>query len=40
MTTPLSDLLAQVPTLNDPAQPFVYEVKGDKLVARWEIVWA
>ncbi|MCU1416350.1 MAG: Ca2+/Na+ antiporter [Schumannella sp.] len=40
MTTPLSDLLAQVPTLNDPAQPFVYEVKGDKIVARWDIVRA
>jgi len=40
MTTPLKDLLAQVPTLNDPAQPFVYEVKGNSLIGKWDIVRA
>ena len=40
VTTPLRDLLAAVPTLNDPAQPFTYEVDGDKIVGRWDIVKA
>ena len=40
MTTPLKDLLAQVPTLNDPAQPFTFEVKGDSIVGKWDIVRA
>jgi hypothetical protein len=40
MTTPLKDLLAQVPTLNDPAQPFTFEVKGDSLIGKWDIVRA
>ena len=40
MTTPLPELLAQVPTLNDPAQPFAYEVVGDTIVGRWDIVKA
>lgn len=40
MTTPLNDLLAKVPTLNDPAQPFSYEVVGDTIVGRWDIVKA
>ncbi len=40
MTTPLAELLAQVPTLNDPAQPFVFEVKGNSLVGKWDIVRA
>jgi hypothetical protein len=40
MTTPLADLLAQVPTLNDPAQPFTYTVKGDTIVGAWDIVRA
>jgi hypothetical protein len=31
MTTSLRDLLAQVPTLNDPALPFTFEVKGEGL---------
>jgi hypothetical protein len=40
MTTPLKDLLAQVPTLNDPAQPFTFEVKGDSIIGKWDIVRA
>ena len=40
MTTPLKDLLALVPSLNDPTEPFTYEVKGDSIVARWDIVSA
>ncbi len=40
MTTPLAELLAAVPTLNDPAQPFVFEVKGNSLVGKWDIVRA
>jgi len=40
MTTPLAELLAQVPTLNDPAQPFTFEVKGNSLVGKWDIVRA
>lgn len=40
MTTPLADLLAQVPSLNDPAQPFTYEVVGSTVVGRWDIVSA
>jgi hypothetical protein len=39
-TTPLSDLLAQVPSLNDPAQPFLYAVKGKTIVGSWDIVKA
>ena len=40
MTTPLKELLALVPSLNDPAQPFTFEVKGDSLVGKWDIVRA
>jgi len=40
MTTPLRELLASVPTLNKPDQPIVYEVKGDQVIARWDIVRA
>lgn len=40
MTTPLKDLLAQVPSLNDPAQPFTFEVDGDSIVGKWDIVRA
>lgn len=40
MTTPLKDLLALVPSLNDPKEPFTYEVKGNSIVARWDIVSA
>lgn len=40
MTTPLAELLAQVPSLNDPAQPFTYEVDGDTIVGKWDVVRA
>ena len=40
MTTPLPELLALVPTLNDPTQPFAYEVVGETIVGRWDIVKA
>ncbi len=40
MTTPLPELLAQVATLNDPAQPFTYTVKGNTIVGAWDIVRA
>lgn len=38
--TPLADLLAAVPSLNDPGQPFTYAVDGDKIVGTWDIVKA
>ena len=37
---PLKELLAKVPSLNDPTQPFSYAVKGDKIIASWDIVSA
>ena len=40
MTTPLPQLLAQVSTLNDPTQPFTFEVKGNEIVGKWDIVRA
>jgi hypothetical protein len=40
MTTPLPQLLAAVPSLNDPAEPFGYEASGDTIVGRWDIVRA
>lgn len=40
MTTPLAELLASVPALNDPAEPFTYVVKGDTIVGEWDIVSA
>ena len=40
MTTPLKELLALVPSLNDPAQPFSYSVKGSSIIASWNIVSA
>jgi hypothetical protein len=36
--TPLADLLAAVPSLNDPQQPFTYAVEGHKIVGTWDIV--
>jgi hypothetical protein len=39
-TTPLADLLAAVPSLNDPQQPFSYAVDGQKIVGTWDIVKA
>jgi hypothetical protein len=38
--TPLKDLFAKVPALNNPTEPITYEVDGDKLVAKWDIVRA
>ena len=38
--TPLADLLAAVPSLNDPNQPFAYAVDGTKIVGTWDIVKA
>jgi hypothetical protein len=40
VTTPLPDLLAAVPTLNDPNEPFSYTVEGDRIVGTWDIVKA
>ena len=40
MTTPLAELLAKVPSLNVPDQPFTYEVDGDRIVGSWDIVKA
>jgi hypothetical protein len=40
MTTSLPDLLAAVPALNDPGEPFAYTVEGDTIVGRWDIVKA
>lgn len=40
MTTPLSELLAQVPTLNDPTEPYAFEAVGDTITGRWDIVHA
>ncbi len=37
MTTPLPQVLAAVPSLNDPQQPFVYEVHGETIVGRWDV---
>ena len=37
-TTPLAQLLALVPTLNDPKNPFSYAVDGDTIVGTWNIV--
>jgi len=38
--TPLADLLAAVPSLNDPKEPFTYAVDGYKIVGTWDIVKA
>lgn len=40
MTTPLRDLLAAVPSLDNPAEPFTYAVEGDTVVGTWDIVRA
>ena len=40
MTTPIPDLLAAVPTINDPQEPFVFAVEGGQIVGRWDIVKA
>lgn len=38
--TPIAELLAAVPSLNDPAQPFTYAVEGKHVVGTWDIVKA
>jgi hypothetical protein len=38
--TPIADLLAAVPSLNDPARPFSYSVEGKHIVGTWDIVKA
>ena len=40
MTTPLAELLAAVPALNDPKEPFTYEVRDGTIVGSWDIVRA
>ncbi|MEO6606429.1 MAG: hypothetical protein ABIN55_12500 [Aeromicrobium sp.] len=40
MTTPLDQLLAAVPALNDPKEPFGYAADGDSIVGSWDIVKA
>lgn len=40
MTTPLDQLLAAVPALNDPKEPFGYAADGDTIVGSWDIVKA
>jgi hypothetical protein len=40
MTTPIPDLLAAVPTINDPQEPFAFTVEGDRIVGAWDIVKA
>ena len=40
MTTPLRELLAAVPTIDDPQQPFTFTVDGDTIVGQWDIVRA
>jgi hypothetical protein len=36
--TALAELLAAVPSLNDPNQPFTYAVEGSTIVGTWDIV--
>jgi hypothetical protein len=38
--TPLADLLAAVPSLNHPDQPFTYAVDGNRIVGTWDVVKA
>lgn len=40
MSTPLPELLAALPALNDPKEPFVFTVDGDTIVGTWDIVKA
>ena len=40
MTTPLAELLAAVPAINDPKEPFSFAVDGKTIVATWNIVHA
>lgn len=38
--TPLAELLAAVPSLNQPDQPFTYSVEGKHIVGTWDVVKA
>jgi hypothetical protein len=38
--TALAELLAAVPSLNHPDQPFSYAVEGTKIIGTWDIVKA
>ena len=40
MTTPLAELLAAVPAINDPSEPFTFTVEGNTIVGTWDIVHA
>ncbi|MEJ7635854.1 hypothetical protein [Aeromicrobium sp.] len=40
MATPVPELLAAVPALNSPDEPFTYVVIGDTIVGSWDIVRA
>jgi hypothetical protein len=40
MTTPVATLLNHVPALNDPAEPYTFEVKSKTIVGSWDIVHA
>jgi hypothetical protein len=37
-TTPLAQLLTEVPSINDPKQPYSYAVEGQTIVGTWNIV--
>ena len=38
--TPLDQLLAGVPALNDPKEPFAFSAEGNTIVGAWDIVKA
>ena len=40
MPTPLPQVFAEVPTLNDPAEPYSFAVVGNTITGRWDIVHA
>ena len=40
MTTPLAELLAAIPSLNDPKEPFAYQVRDGAIGGSWDIVRA
>ena len=37
-STPLAQVLAEVPSINDPKQPYSYAVDGQSIVGTWNIV--
>ena len=37
-TTPLAQLLTEIPSINDPKQPYSYAVDGQTIVGTWNIV--